>query len=362
MKLLFLMRYDYMQKSGGDVVQIKAYIKQLTALGHDCTIGNELSPEIVESQDAFFIVNIDRPIETVEYFSRIKKISADKNIYIIPIHHPIDAVTKFEQSIAGGFKRMVSSIFRDYYSREKIKNLWRFKKSLRLTSAIRHIFINYRKCIRRILLDSNGIIYISQAERRSVQSDFSFKSERYIICSNAVEISAEIGAYVQKTTDVILVGRIEERKNIVNVLKCLAPLGYSITIVGALDNQEKNYISKFQQIVEKYKNVCYLGVATHDLTLKYIAAAKVLINASYFEVNPLVDLEAALLGTDVISTKYSYTEENIPNVIKIDPYDLEGLPLFLEKVFKNPQITLRDISVNTSWKAAAISIDKMLLC
>lgn len=361
MKLLFLMRYDYKEKSGGDVVQVESYMAELSLLGHLCQVKNTLELSDIESNDAFFLVNIDRPIETIEYFKKIRKNSINKKIYIIPIHHPVHEVTKFEQRVSRGLKNILSKIFTDYYTREKIKNISRFRKSRYLFTAIIHLFKNYKKNIKSMIDECDGLIYISNGERESVEKDFCCVPRDFIICYNAVNVHNFIGQENNLRKGIIIVGRIEQRKNILNILKHAVALDCPITVVGKKNQDEKEYCEKFDDFLKINKNIRHLNGVPHLEVLKLISSAKLIVNASYFEVNPLVDLEAALVGTDVITTKNSYTRESIPNAFELDPYDLTFLPLYVKTIFENPGITLENLKINTNWKKSAESINNLLV-
>lgn len=364
MKILFLMRHDFIEKSGGDVVQISAYVSELKKLGHVCTIVGTINKLLLDDNEVFFLVNIDRPIETLRYYDYISKNKCNKKIYLVPIHHPIDAVNRFESNNKGVAYKIFSLLFADFYRREQIKNFVRFRKNARLLwiSAL-HFFVDYRKRIARLIESVDGVIYIADAERQSIESDFSTKSKKSIVVHNAVEFDfCSIDNLDQRKYDIIVVGRIEERKNQLSIAAAFAKTKFRVVFVGPKNSNSIDYFDRFAAIVASSDNLTYLGSATHVDTLKLIASSHLLFNGSYFEVSPLVDLEAGIMRTHVVTTKYSYTSEIMPNVINVDPWLPDEFVRAAEIVLIEEFDTLHGASIESGWAGAAFEINQLISC
>ncbi|MDO6565141.1 glycosyltransferase [Amphritea sp. 1_MG-2023] len=360
-KIAFLMRYDFEEKGGGDVVQVKSYIPYLQSKGFTCALVDELNSENINEFDIFILVNIDRPVETVNYFDFIIKNAPTKKMFIIPIHHPIDAINRFEKQKSMLFK-VLTLLRPDFYSREKIKNFIRGGKYLKMMPiAFKHIFVKYRKKISEILNRVDGVIYISNGERKSVEVDFDFVSSKYCIAYNAVSISNNIEINKDdRPFDVAIVGRVEPRKNQLKSAVALSKTNLKVIFIGPLNSNDDKYGIEFKKIVGKSKKLEYLGNMEHSKVLEYLTQSKILLNASYFEVNPLVDLEAALCGCGVVTTKFSYSKESLPNVIEVDPWDDESIKSGVIKALKIPDITIKDSYINSSWDDSAEQIYKLI--
>lgn len=362
MKIAFMMRYDYIEKSGGDVIQIKAYAEQLKRLGHICTITNSTDEEIIRCNDVFFLVNIDRPVETIAYYHKIRKAGAGKFILVVPIHHPVEAITLFEKRLKGFSFRTLATVMPDFYSREKLKNLVRFVRAPSyFMTSLHHLFLNYRTEIARLLNEADGIIYISDGERLSVEKDFGVTNNKYVVAHNAVTNAPKVATGQGKLYDVIIVGRIEQRKNQLNVARAFAGSDLKVLFVGPANANSNSFVEEFRQVVDSSGDrLHYIGPKTHAETLQLIAQSRVLLNASYFEVNPLVDLEACLVGAQVVTTKYSYTREVMPNVIEFDPWELDSYVPAVKRALDGKHDTLAGAQVETSWEVAGRKIDSAL--
>lgn len=356
-KIAFLMRYDYEKISGGDVLQVNSYIPYLEAEGYHCSLVNDLNSKNIHLFDIFILVNVDRPIETVNYFNKIKKHALDKKLYLIPIHHPVEAVSLFEKQAREMVYRIICRFFPDFYSREKVKNFVRAVKNPKFLSlAIKDMTLNYRAALKSIFESADGVIFISNGERLSVENDFMCTPKKYCIAYNAVENDLNIGREEEaRDIDVIIVGRIEPRKNQLIVAKTLSKMGVKAVFIGPVNNNQ-DYSDAFISVVERSNNIEYLGAMEHSDVLRYFKKSKVLLNASFFEVNPLVDLEAALLNCGVVTTKYSYTQESLPNAIEIDPWLEESIRKAVLEALEDPTATILNKNINSSWGLSAKAI------
>lgn len=359
---MFLFRFDYLSKKGGDVIQIENYCKELALKKYHSSIsGGSNWLNDVKYADYIFLVNIDRPLETIYYFEEIKRLFPEKKVYVIPIHHPIKAINRFDRSARGFKHKVLCGLVPDFYNREKIKNLIRFKLDYKMLSlSIKHLFYNYHKKINNLIECSDGVVFISEGEKNSVFGDFDIASDNYKVAYNAVDIidSVEV-VETEKTIDFIIVGRIEPRKNQMSILKALVGKGYKITVVGHLNSNSKKYCSDVLDFIDANEGVDYLGGVSHSSVLELLVKSKVLINASYFEVNPLVDLEAALCGCQVVTTLYSYTLESLPGSYSVDPWDIEDI-YKKSKIAINADNILDLSKISTNWSAAADKIIEVI--
>lgn len=363
MKIVFLMRFDFNQKSGGDVVQINAYVKELRLLGHECYLSSGFSREKLIDCDVFFLVNIDKPIETIYYFNLVKKHFPGKPIFLVPIHHPIRAIEKFERFEKGNVFKYFCLLFPDFYAREKIKNFVRFRKQAKyLLVSFRHLFFGYRCLIRDMVTSVNGVIYISEGEKKSVHQDFNCVARRSVVAYNAVDISETVPTESIRDIDIVVVGRIEPRKNQLRIAKIFSSRSDHIIFIGAANRNSDDYSGDFIESIElsNNKNMKYVGVLPHAEVLQFMRRSRLLLNASYFEVNPLIDLEAALAGCEVITTMNSYTRESIPGVVEVDPWSDKSILSAVDSLLSTNVDKENAYNINTSWAESAAKINELI--
>jgi hypothetical protein len=78
-------------------------------------------------------------------------------------------------------------------------------------------------------------------------------------------------------------------------------LGADLTFVGSLVNPNSRYSQQFLAACGSAPGVRYVGEKPHSEVVEMIASARVLVNASWVEVQSLVDIEAVLAGGRVVS-------------------------------------------------------------
>lgn len=362
MKICFLMRSEYESVHGGDVIQIENYKNQLETRGHSCTLSGSF---LDEEFDVYIIVNIDRPIELYVYYLKIKK--TNKPYYIVPIHHPIDAVSYYEQHIKGGLSGLFATVFRSFYTREKIKNLYRaFRgRSWYFKHIILTLPFNYISLTSQVIQESNGLFCISEQEADSIRARFTHDFT-YCVLINAVAADKVCSskndlASLNDMYDVVVVGRIESRKNQVGIIRALKDSNLKVAIVGPLSELDGKYKDEFLKLVSSHNNISHLGALPHSSLFPLLRKCKVLINASYFEVSPLVDVEAAILGCRVVSTKNGYTKSNIEDVALVDPDDYEQIhAACISEISKWPTSHRINREVY-SWSFAGDKMDNFIL-
>ena len=108
---------------------------------------------------------------------------------------------------------------------------------------------------------------------------------------------------------VLFVGRIDTRKNVLNLIKIMNKLGTPLVIIGDKIIDQQQYYDTCVKTAGK--NIHFLGKFDMDssILMSAYAAAKVLVLPSYVESPGIVALEAALAGTNIVITERGSTKE-----------------------------------------------------
>lgn len=209
-------------------------------------------------------MNIDRPIELYAYYLKIKE--KNKPYYIVPVHHPIDAVSYFsERHVKVGSLVFFSTIFRSFYTREKIKNIYRAFRGR--TWYLRHIFLtlpySYVSLTSKVIQESNGLFCISEQEADSIRDRFC-SNFKYCVLVNAVDVdmvrsSSSDMVAPDKLYDVVVVELNWVRKNQVGIIKALRNRNLKVAIVGPLSEQDAKYKNEFLKLASAHEGISYLG-------------------------------------------------------------------------------------------------------
>ncbi|WP_241627802.1 glycosyltransferase, partial [Rosenbergiella epipactidis] len=180
-------------------------------------------------------------------------------------------------------------------------------------------------------------IFLAQGEKLLFEKDFDIQVKNYVLTKNGCDVKDKVFiGNLHKDIDIIISGRIEPRKNSINLLRVLGGADYKVKFVGSLNKNNKSYTDEFLSLVKGYDNIDYLGSVTHDDMQSLFKRSKIHISASWFEVSSLVDLEAYFLGCHVISSINGNTNEFIKkNIDFINPEDLSGLNDLLKDILIN---------------------------
>jgi len=155
----------------------------------------------------------------------------------------------------------------------------------------------------------------SNAEAEQVSRMFSIKKEKMqIVYLGADEkfSKADKTEFMQKFAirDFILsVGRIEPRKNQLNLIKAVNGTGLKLVIIGNPVSGYENYYQQCKKLADK--NILFINRLNHESTLlaSAYAACNVFILQGWFETPGLVALEAAMAGANLAVTEAGSTKE-----------------------------------------------------
>ncbi len=294
MNVLFIVRNDAGVKSGGDLIQSQYYKKVLEDEidGLSVQYAHELSPKQLSSNnwDIIHAFNVERLLDYSKYITT--NISAYK--ILSPILHP-------------GYKPNVTN---------KIKTYIRAVLSKQPLPKLTHSISNTLEIF-------DFFTFLSTSEQEYFQNTFHRMKIESMVVINAVDQRLITDReFRDKDNELLIVGRIESRKNIISTINIVNKhFSYAtLKIIGSKNKYQKAYFKQFQKLLRESPNVEYLGVRTHEEVLEIMRKTKVLLTLSNAEVSPLVDLEALACGCKVLTTTQSWTHlSSSKNVLFADP-------------------------------------------
>jgi glycosyltransferase involved in cell wall biosynthesis len=307
------MRVDALDKSGGDLLQVRKYIeagKRSAADGRphfDGAIITDLRADL-STFDLIHLTNIDRPVETYESFLAAK--ASRKPILLSPIHHSYGEIERYERLGRNGIVGQMSGLL-GFRSLEYLRSCVRTRRySQLILPTLRMVPQGMRMAQRVTLLGADKILVLTEKEKHDIALDFGeIPDEKFFYLRNGIEdTSDEDGSVSVRDIDVCMVGRIEARKNQIAVLKALNRLGVRGMFVGAENPNHKSYCRQFKETIADSGSV-YMGSISHKETLRIMKRARVHVSASWFEVLSLVDLEAFYAGCKVVASSSGGTRE-----------------------------------------------------
>lgn len=353
------MRTDAVKKPGGDVIQIKKYIewgfkKNLFHGELICNLDADLS-----SYDFIHLTNIDRPVEAISFYRKAKK--HNKKFCISTIHHSYDEIEKFEKLGRKGFASIISSRL-NFSNLETLRSLHRSLKFPKLAvPTLTLAFLGMKKFQRLIIKEAEAVFALSKKEIDDICKDFEVlpNDANFIIARNGVDISKTDYEAVVRDIDICVVGRIEARKNQLQILRAANKLNVKAVFVGACNVNHKEYVKKFFSELEYGKSEYLPPVPAEDVHA-LLRRSKVHVSASWFEVASLVDIEAALSGCKVVSSICGSTNEVLgSSAYYVDPASQDSIlhgissALNYHPLEYNPEINETSIA---SWLDSSVTL------
>ncbi|MCS5792616.1 glycosyltransferase [Klebsiella pneumoniae subsp. pneumoniae] len=124
-----------------------------------------------------------------------------------------------------------------------------------------------------------------------------------MLVRNGVDLVPELSESIDdRNIDVLVCGRIEERKNSLAILRELGKTKLTVVFVGGENHNNKKYVTKFKDEISNYNNITFIGKKKPIDLISLYRRSRFHVSASWFEVASLVDLEAYAYGCKVISS------------------------------------------------------------
>ncbi len=163
--------------------------------------------------------------------------------------------------------------------------------------------------VRKMLDAADAVLPSSVAEAEMLHARFAVPAEKTSLVFNGVDESfkesdAKMFKDGYKTSDFVLyVGRIEERKNVLSLIKAMNGTGKRLVVIGNPLQGSGAYFEKCKKTAEK--GTKFLKAIPHEsemLSSAY-AACKVFALPSWYETPGLAALEAGLAGANIAVTR-----------------------------------------------------------
>lgn len=168
---------------------------------------------------------------------------------------------------------------------------------------------------KELLTWSTMVVPNSHLEKEHLMRCFQVRDEqKFHVVPNAVEagIQADPDVFVKQYSihDFILcVGRFEERKNQLNLIRALRDVDIPLVFIGGCPAHQQAYLAECRRAVKQGKLVLFLDQLEQKDVFNAMAAAKVHVLPSWWENTGLVNLEAVVLGCNVVSTVNAPVDE-----------------------------------------------------
>ena len=362
--VLFLTRDDNSEKFGGDTKQLQMYQHFMSKEGWKVEIAS-FSDRINKYYDYVFLVNVDRPSDFIINYNEIIKKIKYTYLFILPIHHSYNAINNFEKlGRRSGLLSGINFFGFSFFNREKIKSILRLLLNFSLKKALFYLPImhkNWKSVVADIINISDGCFVLCNNEYKDLREDFDINDNLnfYSVPNGMDEININLVRDKKMIFDVCVVGRIEERKNQLNIIEAIKDLDIKAVFIGALNENNKKYTSIFMDEIRHSSKLTYAGPVGKLEVQNYYLQSKVHVSASWFEVLSLVDIEAYSAGCNVVVSKNGGSSEFIgAHAYVCEPGNIKDIQMKIQSAIKSylPEDNILDKKF-PSWK----EVTKMLM-
>lgn len=336
---------------GGDTIQILKTQEYLRKMGVDV----DLSLKIDEDLSKYDIVHLFNLTRVQETYLQIKNAKIqNKPVIFSTIYWPTDEL-ELEGQL--GVRRIINKMVGvDKF--EKIKIIAKYLKGERNIELRKILFNNYFNMQKEIIRRSDYFLPNSSLEMQAIEKKFGIKADNYNVVVNAIDASninlIEEDKFNEYKDCVLCIGRIEPRKNQLNLVKALKDTDYKLVIVG---KPAPNHM-KYYELVKKNANssTIFLDYLPNDKIYHLCSSAKVHILPSWYETPGLVSLEAGVCGCNVVVSNRGTTMDYFKDMaFYCEPNDLNSILNSVNKAYnrkKNNKLK-NYILENYTWEKAA---------
>jgi len=350
MKVAFVTRLNLYKIAGGDTVQIEQTARQLRNLGVEVDMLRSVDPIPYEKYDVLHFFGIPRPGD-MAYHSKRAKIP----FVVSTIHCTYGDYYKHNRQGVGFFFAFMSSDTMEYF---KTIARWLVGKDHR--PSVDYFLKGQRKTIIEVLETADFILPNSDSEANRLRREYTDKVNSISVTNGINPGKFEYDHAVPKDDNLIIcVGRIENRKNQLNLIKALNNTHYKLVLIGEPSANQLSYYDRCRSAAGA--NVTFLNRIPHDDLLRYYQLAKVHVLASWFETTGLSSLEAASMRCNIVITEMGDTREYFgDDAFYCQPQDPESIKEAVDQASKAPvneTLALKIIADRTWLKAAQQTLE-----
>lgn len=304
---------------GGDTVQINSTAKYLRDLGVSVDIKFSGGDFDYGNYDLIHFFNIIRPDDILPHINASSLPFVVSTIFV--------DYSEYEKNNRKGILKLIAKIFTGDQL-EYLKTIARMVKNGDKINSSYYILNGHKKSIRNIIKRANMLLPNSHNEYRRIVKSYGIES-KYRKIPNAIDkhfFSDDVAPNDKFKDHILCVGRIEGRKNQLNLIKALANTGFPVTLIGKPSPNHMDYFEKCKRLISETNNMQIIEHADHSELATIYKAAKVHILPSWFETTGLSSLEAGAMNCNIVVTKMGDTFEYFENMAYYcEPDDIDSI-------------------------------------
>lgn len=304
MKVLFISRATLYTDKGGDTIQVLNTARYLQDLGIEVTI--RLCNEVIDYSgfDLLHFFNIIRPADILIHIKKSAKPYVISTIYV--------DYSEYEKKARGGLPGLIFRTFSSDFI-EYAKVIARAIINGEKILSPYYLLLGHNRSVKKVIRNAAMLLPNSHNEYKRLTEHYHTPA-RYKVIPNAINPSLFNNKLPVEDRDdkrVICVGRIEGRKNQLNLIRAVRGTSYKLVLIGSPSANQLKYYEACK--AEAGPNVSFINLIPQQELIKYYQSAKVHVLASWFETTGLSSLEAAAMGCNIVVTEKGDTREYYEN-------------------------------------------------
>ncbi|WP_375406720.1 glycosyltransferase [uncultured Amnibacterium sp.] len=326
-----VVRSDAARKSGGDTVQVREYTAHLAAWGFDVREVPFHPAMRLRPGAVVHVFNIDRPFE----FLLACRAAAGHRVVVSPIHHEIGRVRAMRAADRGRGLVSVSAQVLPEALREWLATAYRAVRgstgaagiaasaltAARPLPAVPTVWRRTGRQLDRVA----AVALLAEGEGRDLRRLTGWRADNDLVVPNGrpedLDLALRRPWADRPPGSIVVVGRIEPRKRQLELARAAVAVGVPVRFVGPFADETNAYASAFTDLVAANAILSHDGAKDRSEVLALLGSSRVLVNASWVEVQSLVDLEAATMGCAVVTTRTGHSREWLGDAVTAEDGD-----------------------------------------
>lgn len=326
MKILFCVRHNFYSSPGGAQIQILKTIDGLQKMGCECDLVTNTNQckFPIESYDLVNLTDLTWIYELKQYVDFFRKFHVP--IVLTTIYWPFD---DYVENASPWFQRLLFHVV-GLDGTERIKAFYKYLRQHDkvFLQGVLHGYIHTQK---EIALSVDWMLPNSHMEQQALNHRLGTCLSNYSVVNNAVDLTTfqkvKADCVIERDENLLLfVGRIDPRKNQLNLLKAIYDLPYKVCFIGQAGPNSQYYYKTLMELGKKRGNTEFIMQIPQEKVFEYMLKAKAHALTSWIETPGLVSLEAYYAGCNlVVSDKGSVREYFGDNANYCAPDDLASI-------------------------------------
>ena len=347
MKILFISRSTLFKDKGGDTVQVQNTAEYLRKIDVDVDI-RLCNEEIDYSQyDLLHFFNIIRPADILRHIEHSKKPYVVSTIYV--------DYSEYEKKARGGligvlFKYVPGDVIE--YAKVIARRVLNGEKII----SPSYLLLGQSASIKKIIRNASMLLPNSESEYKRLVDRYTITAPFKVI-PNAIDPLLFTDTQSSSDRDpklIVCAGRIEGRKNQLNLILALRNTRFKLVIIGSASPNQMKYYEACKEAAAS--NISFVGSISQQELIQYYRRAKVHVLPSWFETTGLSSLEAAAMGCEIVVTRKGDTVDYFGDyAFYCEPDSVQSIFEAVEKasLHQHDQTLQNKIFTQYTWVQAA---------